>query len=224
MKCTQLLYLVVFLSGLTAGQTPIELEPVKQLKPTGNLRTCGYKPLPPERLFFEKLAEKERATGSFMESNDIRKKNSDFVGWYGIVRGISRVPNSDSWELLLEHKYFDGLTDCHIMMVSISGNGDFGARLEAKDVPVPALALVRVYGVVTQRGTGSPLIQAEFVRVWPWMTFTFTDLGAEDKTNRRWKKECKVCEGGRVYGPFPDRQYYRKALGDPDQYGVFLKP
>lgn len=55
------------------------------------------------------------------------------------------------------------------------------------------------------------------------MTFTFTDMGADDKTNVRWKKECNLCEKGRVYKPYPDQQYYRKALGDPGQYGVFLK-
>ncbi len=114
------------------------------------------------------------------------------------------------------------MTDCHIMLVSMSGSGDFSARVQAKDVPVPALALIRVYGKVTQENA-TPLIEAEFIRVWPWMTFTFTDMGAEDKTNVRWKKECKLCEDGRVYRPYPDRQYYRKTLGDPDQYGVFLK-
>jgi hypothetical protein len=55
------------------------------------------------------------------------------------------------------------------------------------------------------------------------MTFTFTDLGAEDKTNKRWKKDCKICDGGRIYRPYPDGEYYRGVLGDPQQYGVFLK-
>jgi hypothetical protein len=55
------------------------------------------------------------------------------------------------------------------------------------------------------------------------MTFTFTDLGGGDKTNPRWKKECRLCEGGKVYRPYPDEAYYQKALGDPEHYGVFLK-
>jgi hypothetical protein len=145
------------------------------------------------------------------------------VSWYGIVRGISRVQQSDSWELLLEHKYFDGMTDCHIMLVSMSGSGDFAMRVQAPDVPVHALALVRVYGKVHQRENGIPLIEAEFVRVWPCMTFTFTDLGATDRTNARWKRVCKRCDGGKVYVPYPNEQYYKDVLGDPSQYGLFLK-
>lgn len=204
------------------GETPIETQPVKELKPTGSLGTCDYVPSSLEKPLFEKLDAKERATGSFMEPYDIHKRNGRFVSWYGVVRGISRIANSESWELLLEHKYFDGMTDCHIMLVSKSGSGDFKARVQAGDVPVPALALVRVYGKVREEN-GAPLIEAEFVRVWPWMTFTFTDLGGNDRTNARWRKECKVCERGRIYRPYPDREYYRGVLGDPEQYGVFLK-
>lgn len=224
MKRNLLSCVLVLLSGACAAQTPIEVQPVKELKPTGSLGTCSYIPVPKEKPFFEKLSEKERITGSFMEGYDIRQKNAEFVSWYGVVRGIQRVPNSDSWELLLEHKFFDGMTDCHIMMVSMSGGGDFTARLDAKDVPVPALALVRVYGVVTRRENATPLVQAEFVHIWPWMTFTFTDLGAEDKSNPRWKKDCKLCGRGRVYKPYPNNDYYRQTLGDPSQFGVFLKP
>jgi hypothetical protein len=115
------------------------------------------------------------------------------------------------------------MTDCHIMLVSMSGSGDFAARVEASDVPVAALTLVRIYGTVTPQKNGIPMIAADFIRVWPWMTFTFTDLGAKDKTNPRWKKDCKVCEAERVYRPYPDEKYYRRALGDPTQYGLFLK-
>jgi hypothetical protein len=109
------------------------------------------------------------------------------------------------------------------MLVSMSGSGDFSARVEGADVPVPALALVRIYGKVSQQKSGFPRIDAEFIRVWPWMTFTFTDLGGDDRTNPKWKKVCKLCKGQRVYRPYPDDQYYRQALGDPGEYGIFLK-
>ena len=217
-------YLLALLSVACAAQTPIEIQPVKELKPTGNLGTCGYTPVPTEKPFYDKLSEKERETGSFLAAYDIHQKNAEYVSWFGIVRGIQRMPNSDSWELLLEQKYFDGMTDCHIMLVSKSGSGDFAVRLDAKNVPAPALALVRVYGVVTRRENATPLVQAEFVRVWPWLTFTLTDLGAEDKSNPRWKKECQLCERGKVYKPYPSNDYYRLTLGDPSQYGVFYKP
>jgi hypothetical protein len=215
--------LAIALSLASLAQTPIEMQPVKELKPKASLSTCGYTPSSAEKPFFEKLPAGERATGSFMEAYDIHNKGGSFVSWYGVVRGISRIQNSSGWELLVEHKYFDGMTDCHIMMVSMSGSGDFTARVEASDVPVPALALVRIYGKVLQQEGNPPLIQAEFVRVWPWMTFTFTDLGADDKTNRRWKKDCKLCQRGKVYRPYPNNEYYRDTLGDPAQYGAFLK-
>jgi hypothetical protein len=223
MKRITVVFLAAILYATCNAQTSIEVQPVKELKPTGSLGTCGYNPLSSEKPYFDKLVEKERTTGSFMEPYDIHKKEGEFVSWYGVVRGIERVANSDSWKLLLEHKYFDGMTDCHIMLVSNSGSGDFTARLTAKDVPVPSLALIRVYGKVTQPSNGDPLVEAEFVRVWPWMTFTFTDLGAADKTNPRWRKDCKACGKGRIYRPYPDLQYYRAVLGDPDRYGVFLK-
>ena len=216
-------WLMFFLTAASAAQTIIELQLVKELKPTGSLGTCSYSPTRSEEPYYEKLSTQERITGSFMEAYDIHKKDGQSVSWYGIVRGITRIPNSDSWDLLLEHQYFDGMTDCHIMLVSKSGAGDFVARVEARDVPVPGLALIRVYGKVTGQKDGDPIIEGEFIHVWPWMTFTFTDLGADDKTNPRWKKECKLCKKDRVYRPYPNDKYYREVLGSPDQYGVFLK-
>jgi len=224
MNRLRLILVLAVLCLSCAAQTPIEVQPVKKLTPTGSLGTCGYVPLANEKALFDKLAEKERSTGSFMEPYDIHSKNGEFVSWFGVVRGITRVPSTDSWDLLLEQKYFDGMTDCHIMLVSKSGSGDFVVRLNAKDVPVPALSLIRVYGTVTGRENALPLIQAEFVRVWPWMTFTFTDLSADDKSNSRWKKDCKLCEKGRLYVPYPEEKYYRLTLGDPANYDVFLKP
>jgi hypothetical protein len=55
------------------------------------------------------------------------------------------------------------------------------------------------------------------------MTFTFTDLGGEDKTNPRWKVESKIRKGDRIYRPYPNEQYYRDVLGDPNNYGMALK-
>jgi len=220
---TRVAIAVLVFSATGVAQTGIEAETVKELKPSGSLGTCGYAATSQEKPFFDKLAPKEQATGSFMEAYDIRKKNNVYVSWYGIVRGISRVAGAeDRWQLLLENKYFDGMTDCHIMLVSMSGSGDFLARVQARDPGIPALALVRVYGTVKRDKDETPVIDAEFIRVWPWMTFTFTDLGGEDKSNPRWRKECMVCKG-RIYKPYPDERYYRDALGDPNDYGTALK-
>jgi hypothetical protein len=212
--------LVVLLSGAgAAAQTEIETEGVKPLQRTGSLATCSYAPRAEEKPFFAKLSNKEVVTGSFAAPYDLHARNEQYVSWYGIVRGISKVSGSEGqWQLLVQHKYFDGMTDCHIMLVSMNGGGDFRVRLEAKQLDIPPLALVRVYGMVKQEN-GTPVISAEFIRVWPWMTFTFTDLGAEDKTNPQWKKVCKICRTARIYRPYPDEKYYREALGDPGEYG-----
>jgi len=220
MKGSILRVLVVFslLVGATVAQTPFAVEAVKPLQRTGSLSTCSYSPRSEEKPFFAKLSNKEVVTGSFAAPYDIHSRNDQYVSWYGIVRGISKIAGTgDRWQLLVQHKYFDGMTDCHIMLVSISGSGDFRINLEAKAVNIPALALIRVYGTVKQEN-GTPVIQAEFVRVWPWMTFTFTDLGAEDKTNPRWKKVCRICRTARIYQPYPDEKYYRDALGDLTDY------
>ena len=214
--------LVFAIAMMMADQTAIETEPVKELRPTGSLATCGYKPSAGESAYYKKLDPKEQVTGSFMEGYDILKKNGTYVSWYGIVRGISKDTAPDEWRLLLEHKYFDGATDCHIMLVSKSGSGDFEAVAHSVNLDIPALALVRVYGKVKVEQQ-SAVIQAEYIRVWPWMTFTFTDLGASDRTNPRWKSECKVCKNTRVYRPYPDRQYFLDALGNPESYGTALQ-
>jgi hypothetical protein len=213
--------LVLALSA--AAQTPVDVTPVKELKPTGSLSTCNYAPSDQENPFYEKLAPEERTTGSFMKRYDIHKKKGTYISWYGIVRGITRpAAGDDHWQLLLEHKYFDGMTDCHIMLVSMSGSGDFRATLRGQTLPIPPLALVRVYGHVVRGEEGTPVIDADFIRVWPWMTFTLTDLGGEDKSNPRWRSACKICSG-RIYKPYPTEQYYRDVLGDPKDYGEALK-
>lgn len=206
------------------SQTPLDVQPVKQLKPTGVLSTCAYSPATKEAPFYGKLASSERTTGSFLKPYDIHHKKGNYVSWFGIVRGISPAQQgSDSYSLLLENKYFDGLTDCHIMLVSNSGSGDFLARLDGNPQSIPALALVRVYGKVLEEKNDVPVIAAEYIRVWPWFTFTLSDLGAEDHSNPRWTKFCTLCKGGRIYNPYPTREYYLGMLGDPKAFGLYLK-
>jgi hypothetical protein len=225
MRKTVLSLLVVLVAGgVCNAQTPIDIQPVKKLERSNTLGTCGYTPVEKEKAYYAKLASGEEATGSFMAPYDIHKKKGKYVSWYGIVRGISRSqPGEEKFTLLLEHKYFDGMTDCHIMMVSQSGSGDFQAKLEGNRESFPTLALARVYGTVVEEKDKVPQIAAEYVRVWPWFTFTLTDLGSEDRTNPRWLKYCKRCKGGRIYNPYPDDKYYREVLGDPKDFGVHLE-
>jgi hypothetical protein len=204
------------------GATVIETEKVKELKPTGSLGTCSYAPAAVEKPYFSKLPKSEVVTGSFMEPYSIHNKKDVNVSWFAIVRGITPEPDSNKrFTLLLEQKFFDGMTDCHIMLVSVAGGGDFRATVETDGAQsISALALVRVYGVVTKEEAGVPTVTADYIRVWPWHTFTLTDLGPEDKGNPKWRKLCRLCKSGHVYNPYPAENYYLNVLGDPADFAL----
>jgi|PlaIllAssembly_1097288.scaffolds.fasta_scaffold169294_2 hypothetical protein len=219
-QITVVLSLLLALSPFLMAQTLIETEPVKELKPSASLGTCQYKPTSGEAPFFKKLAPKQCSTGSLLEDYDILKQHG-YVSWYGIIRGISEVEGGRR-RLLLEHKFFDGMTDCHIMLIDIFGSGDFYADIEAAEWTAPGLALVRVYGTIKEVAAGHPVLDAEFARVWPWMTFTFTNLTDNDRTNPRWKQVRSINDRD-VYRPWPDENYYRSVLGNPSEYGPAIK-
>jgi hypothetical protein len=208
------LFLGIALSSCCA-QTPVDLQPVKELDRDANLATCDYRPTPKEAPFYNKLSMSEQATGSGTAEYTIHGKLGHYVSWYGVVRGVvNSMPGSTT--LLLEQKAFDGFTDCHIMLVSFAGYGDFHATFVPGRETIQPLSLVRVYGRVLGEKNGVPELTVEYLRVWPWMTFTFTDLGPTNSGNPEWAKLCQLCkQGGRVYNPFPDRQYYLLTLGEP---------
>ncbi len=203
----------------------MDVQPVVELKPAGTLATCIYKPVAQEAPFFNRLSDGEKTNGSMLRGYSIRGKIGSRVAWFGIVRGIT-PPQEKGGEvtLLVEHKYFDGMTDCHIMLVQWTGDGDFTARLNVDPSAIPALALVRVYGAVTGETAGVPEIKVDYIRVWPWMTFTFMDLAGNDHSNPRWKKYADLGSSGNVYDPYPDENYYLHLLGDPAAFGVNLRP
>src|SRR5882672_544516 len=132
------------------AQTPMDVQPAKQVERSNTLGTCGYKPTEKEAPFFKKLDGKEQATGSFMAEYDIHKKKNKYVSWFGVVRGITDATPDEKLTLLLEQKAFDGMTDCHIMLVSTSGYGDFKATLGPVEGTIPLLSLIRVYGKVDE--------------------------------------------------------------------------
>jgi hypothetical protein len=208
----------------TTAQTPMDVQPVVELKPTGTLATCAYKPTAREAPFFNQLGAGEKTNGSALHSYSIHGKKGTHVAWFGIVRGITPpAETGGQTTLLIEQKYFDGLTDCHIMLVQWTGDGDFTAKLQVNPGAIPALALVRVYGTVTAETAGLPEVQVDYIRVWPWMTFTFMDLAGNDHSNPRWKKYAQV-SGKDVYDPYPNENYYLNVLGDPADFGLNLRP
>jgi len=209
----------------TPVQTPIDVQPVVELKPTGTLGTCVYKPAAREAPFFNRLSDDEKTNGSMFHGYSIRGKTGTRVAWFGIVRGIKPpADTSGDMTLLVEHKYFDGMTDCHIMLVQWTGDGDFRARLRVDPGAIPALALVRVYGTVTGETAGMPDVQVDYIRVWPWLTFTFMDLAGNDHSNSRWKRYANLSSSGNVYDPYPNENYYLNVLGDPANFGLNLRP
>ena len=214
----------VFTVGSSA-QTPMDVQPVKELKPTDTLATCSYRPLAAEAHFVAHLSEKERTNDTvFVGNYTIHGKTGTEVAWFGIVRGITlpAEKNGDA-RLLVQHHFFDGMTDCHIMLVAKSGDGDFTARLKGDPAKIPALALVRIYGKVTSENARVPEVDVEYIRAWPWLTFTFTDLAGEDHSNPRWQKYSKVKVSERLYVPYPNENYYLNVLGDPADFGINLK-
>ena len=212
------------LAAILCAQTPMEIQPVKELKPTGTLGTCSYKPTATEAPYFARLSDAEKTNGGMLQSYSIHGKTGTYVAWFGIVRGITPpAENGGEVTLLVEHKYFDGMTDCHIMLVQWTGDGDFTARLKVDPAAIPALSLVRVYGTVTGEKLSVPEVRVDYIRVWPWRTFNFMDLMGNDHTNPRWKKSSQV-SGMDVYNPYPRDDYYFTLLGDPADFGLNLRP
>ncbi|MGO8759636.1 MAG: hypothetical protein ACLQG3_16075 [Terracidiphilus sp.] len=208
------------------AQTPIDIQPVTKLTPTGTLATCAYRPVSAETPFFSRLSQAEKTNDTAFGGNyTIHGKTGTNVAWFGIVRGITTpaTPGGDV-TLLVQHHFFDGMTDCHIMLVAKSGDGDFLARLKVDPAKIPALALVRIYGKVTGEKARVPEVAVDYIRVWPWLTFTFTDLAGEDRSNPRWQKYSSVKPSDRIYVPYPNENYYLNVLGDPADFGVNLRP
>ena len=208
-----------------AAQTPVDIQPVKELRPNGTLATCNYNPVAAEASFYSRLSDKEKTNDSaFGEDYTIHNKIGTYISWFGIVRGISPTAQpGGEVTLLAQHRFFDGETDCHIMLVAKTGDGDFLAKLQVDPARIPALSLVRIYGKVVSENGSVPEVSVDYVRVWPWLTFTFTDLAGPDHSNPRWQQYTHVKPGDRIYTPYPNENYYLNVLGDPANFGLNLK-
>jgi len=198
----------------TASVQPTLVENSQPLPrpPAGTLGTKGYETTEKEKPFFAKLAADERTTGSMFADYSITGKKGKYVGWFGIVREIEEDKRSQQTKLLVEMKYFDGLTDTHIMALSFNGAGDFTAELSGIGLGLKPLSLVKVYGSVTGEPAGVPSVKAEYVRQWDWGLFTFLMVYGEQKGNTAWKKLNKASED-RIYNPYPSAKYYEDRLG-----------
>jgi len=192
--------------------TPVDHETKKPKRSFENgLGTTSYAPSENEKPFFEKLGPDEVATGGLAGEYDISSKDGTYVGWFGIVREIHDDPENKQSELLVEHKYFDGLTDLHIQALSFNGSGDFKVVVQGLDHEIKPLTLVKVYGKAkVMKETIS--IDAEFIRNWHWGTFTFLAAFGTQQGSEKWRKLNKVPLDD-IYDPFPDDDYYEQRLG-----------
>lgn len=177
------------------------------------LGTKSYEPSEREAPYFKKLAEDEVATGGLVGDYDITKKDKKYVGWFGIVREVKEDKANQRTTLLLEHKYFDGLTDIHILALSFNGSGDFRAVVPGIGHQIRPLALVKVYGTVAgPQGASLPEVNSEFVRHWDWGTFTFLMASGKQRGSEKWRKLNRV-DLDDIYDPYPADAYYEKRLG-----------
>jgi hypothetical protein len=193
--------------------------------------TCMYAPTETEKPFYDRLSEDNRVTLNSKADSEQKKTFSlqghdgKYVSWSGIVRRITPAKDGAAAQLLIENKYFDDFTDCHIQTVAIGGAGDFIVTLDAIPKDVIPLMLVRVYGVVTGHEDAHPVITPEYVRVWRWLQFNFTDAIGEDHGNPEWKKRMHLPDGERVYHMGVSPRYYYERLGPTEdeweQYGVY---
>lgn len=230
-------------ASVVAADPPVPIRPSLPMKGGEDLGTKGYQLLPDEEPFFKKITEKEIILWDAaimprpenmpdeewrkmeeeriekekkmirVKNYELKKQEGEYVGWFGIVRGSTYDEAADRTILRLEHKYFDGLTDLHLHIVSIYGAGDFQVtlpgRITAKEIPL--LSLVCAYGKVTDEPAVAT-VKADYVRLWDWGLFTFMDYGL-DKSNPDWVKLRKT-PGEDAYSPRPDTDYYVKLLGE----------
>lgn len=193
--------------------TMIEISPPLPPPQPGVLSTVGYSPTETEKPFLARVNETvpESFHSADISEYSLAAAAGKYVGWFGIVREISPNSPAGTTRLLVEHKYFDGLTDSHLQVVSLSGAGDFTALLEGDGAAIPPLGLVAIYGTVDSDEDGLPRVRADYIRVWDWGRFTFMDYGP-DKSNPRWVA-LRRPERDFVYSPRPTGRYYEALLG-----------
>lgn len=211
---TALTFPVAVMAVEKEGATPTLVEDSQPLSPNpdGSLSTIAYASTPQEQPFFDKLAPQEQRPGDWGGGYAITGKNGVLVGWFGIVRKIEEDKNAAQTTLLVENKYFDGLTDSHLMAVSFNGGGDFVAILDGVGLGIKRLNLVRVYGSVTGESNATPEVKANYVRQWDWGTFTFIEAYGKQQGNTEWQKLNKVARED-IYDEKPSRTYYEDRLG-----------
>jgi hypothetical protein len=174
------------------------------------LGTISYHSTDAEKHATAGYGEEELASGS-PETGTLKGKPGRRIAWFGIVRDVHEDKAKNETRLRVEMKYFDGMTDLHLQIVSLYGAGDFQAVISGTDHKIKSLSLVRVYGKVVGETADIPLVSAQFVRVWDWGLFAFMDYGT-DKSDPQWVKLRKV-DKFHIYSSRPNKRYYEATIG-----------
>src|SRR5262245_12870009 len=132
--------------ALLQRATAIEVEPKNVTRPSGHLCTKAYEARPNEKAFLAQAPDAEKVSGSMFGKYSIRGKQGTYVTWFGIVRTITPEGKEEDAPraLLVENKYFDGLTDTHILALSFNGGGDFTVQVGKSKEKSDQLARMRV--------------------------------------------------------------------------------
>jgi len=195
-----------------------------------------FRPFPPdmantptesEQEYFDKLSSTKKITVRSRPdeplhlSFSLRGHVGEFVSWFGIVRKAMPAIFKPGGTLLVENKYFDGAPDETLQTVSINGGGNFTAELTRFSQQIMPLMLVRVYGVVIREEWRGPVVQAAYIRAWPWGRFNFKDYGL-DRGDRRWKKNLKLTSSELVHQTCVSPSYYEGLLGSSSEQKFFM--
>lgn len=165
-----------------------------------------------EKLFTEKKPDAGKPTGfGTKEPDSLKGKKGSFIAWFGIVREIKKAEGGGV-EMLIEHKYYDGLNDFHMQLASLFGAGDFKVTVQKPHEELKRLCLISVIGKVVDEKDGVPIIASDYIRVWRKGDYAFMDYGV-DASNEKWVKLRKRTPR-EAYDPSPDDAYYKEILGE----------
>lgn len=65
-------------------------------KPGQSLGTGDYEPTFAETPFFRKVSEAEQTTGGMVNDSVLEKRGGSYVGWFGIVREVTKAKGTTS--------------------------------------------------------------------------------------------------------------------------------
>ena len=207
--------LVVLACGAVAQEperTEIEFVEPRATTAPSRLGTKSYEPSAAEKKHYQALSPEEQRPMAIMKPYELSKRDGVEVSWFGIVREIEEDAESKTTRLLVEHKYFDGLTDLHMQVVSFNGSGDFEATLQGVELGIRELALVRVYGTAKVDATGVSIPKVAFLRHWDWGSFAFIGAFGIQRGSEDWRKLLRV-DLKKIYSSNPDESYYVERLG-----------